>query len=291
MLSIFRRHAADAATVAFAGVLLSVAVFESLGSSASKLALFAAVAIVAEALQRPDDELLPDALEGERFTLTAPIHFAVLLVAGPWVATAVAGWSVIAVGPFRGLAPMVMVRRAAAFGASALAGGAAFTLAGGSVGHLTLPEDLLPAAIAGLVYVTARTLFEGLATQRPALPDLLTAVAGVGLGIVLAFAALRELWLAIALVPLLLLVERLYGTRRRSPLRDGDGARDLREHRRRARPFDLRATPCVSPATCKTWRVGSACRASRCDVSGGRAGCTTWARWPSMPSSSPSRES
>ena len=170
MLSIFRRHAADAATVAFAAVLLCVAVFESLGSSASKLALFAAVAIVAEALQRPDDDLLPDALEGERFTLTAPIHFAVLLVAGPWVATAVAGWSVIAVSPFRGLAPMVMVRRAAAFGASALAGGAAFTLAGGSVGHLTLPEDLLPAAIAGLVYVTARTLFEGLATQRPALP-------------------------------------------------------------------------------------------------------------------------
>ena len=211
MLSIFRRHAADAATIAFAGVLLSLAVFESLGSSASKLALFAAVAIVAEALQRHDDELLPDALEGERFTLTAPIHLAVLLVAGPWVASAVAGWSVIAVGPFRGLAPMVMVRRAAAFGASALAGGAAFTLAGGSVGHLTLPEDLLPAAIAGLVYVTARTLLEGLATQRPALPDVLTAVAGVGLGVVLAFAALRELWLAIALVPLLLLVERLYG--------------------------------------------------------------------------------
>ena len=210
MRSLSRRHAADAATVAFAGVLLSVAVFESLGSSTSKLALFAAVAIVAEALQRPHDELLPDALEGERFTLTAPIHLAALLVAGPWVAAAVAGWSVIAVGPFRGLAPMEMVRRAAAFGASALAGGAAFTLAGGSVGHLTLPEDLLPAALAGLVYVTARTLLEGLATQRPALPDPLTAVAGVGLGIVLAFAALRELWLAIALVPLLLLVERLY---------------------------------------------------------------------------------
>ena len=211
MRSPIRRHAADAATVAFAGVLLNVAVFESLQSSTSKLALFAAVAILAEALQRPHDELLPDALEGERFTLTAPIHLAALFVAGPWVAAAIAGWSVIAVGPFRGLPLMVLVRRAAAFGASALAGGAAFTLAGGSVGHLALPEDLLPAVLAGLVYVTARTLLEGLATQRPALPDPLTAAAGVGLGIVLAFAALRELWLAIALVPLLLLVERLYG--------------------------------------------------------------------------------
>lgn len=174
------------------------------------LALFAAVAITAEALQRPHDELLPDSLEGERFTLTAPIHLAALLVAGPWVATAVAGWSVIAVGPFRGLAPMELLKRAAALGASASAGGVAFALAGGSVGHLALPEDLLPAAVAGIVYVTARTLLEGMVTQRPALPDLLTSAAGVGLGIVLAFAALRELWLAIALVPLLLLVERLY---------------------------------------------------------------------------------
>jgi hypothetical protein len=205
-----RRRAADAAIVAFAGVLLNVAVFESLASSMSMLALFGAVAIAAEALQRRPNELLPDALEHERFTLTAPIHLAALLVAGPWVATAVAGWSVIAVGPFRGLAPMELVRRAAALGGSTLAGGVAFTLAGGSVGHLTLPEDLLPAALAGLVYVTVRTLLEGLATQRPALPDPLTAAAGVGLGIVLAFAALRELWLAIALIPLLLLVERLY---------------------------------------------------------------------------------
>ncbi|HMI99186.1 MAG TPA: HD domain-containing phosphohydrolase [Gaiellaceae bacterium] len=211
MRSFIRRYAANATTVALAAVLLSVSVFESLGSSTSKLALFAAVAIAAEALQRPHDELLPDALEGERFTLSAPIHLAAVLVAGPWVGAAVAGWSITAVGPFRGLGPMATLRRAAALGTSALAGGAAFTLAGGSVGHLVLPEDLLPAALAGLVYVTARTLLEGLATQRPALPDPLTAAAGVGLGIVLGFAALRELWLAIALVPLLLLVERLYG--------------------------------------------------------------------------------
>jgi HD-GYP domain-containing protein (c-di-GMP phosphodiesterase class II) len=211
MRSLIRRRAADAATVAFAGVLLNVAVFESLGSSTSKLALFAAVAIAAEALQRPHDELLPEALEGERFSLTAPIHLTAILVAGPWVATAVAGWSVVAVAPFRGTGARELLRRAAALGVSTLAGGVAFTMAGGTVGHLTLPEDLLPAALAGVVYVTLRTLLEGFVTQRPALPDLLTAASGVGLGIVLAFAALRELWLAIALVPLLLLVERLYG--------------------------------------------------------------------------------
>ncbi len=211
MRSLIRRRAADAATVAFAGVLLNVAVFESLRDSTEKLALFAAVAIAAEALQRSHDELLPDAHEGERFSLTAPIHLAAILVAGPWVATAIAGWSIVAVGPFRGVTPMTLLRRAGALGAAALAGGFAFSMAGGVAGQLRLPEDLLPAAVAGLVYVAARTLFEGLATSRPALPDLLTSASGIGLGIVLAFAALRELWLAIALLPLLLLVERLYG--------------------------------------------------------------------------------
>src|SRR5438132_14303026 len=93
MRSLIRRRAVSAVTVVCTGVLLNVAVFESLRSSAAKLALFAAVAIAAEALQRADDELLPDALEGERFSLTSPIQIAAILVGGPWVAAAVAGWS------------------------------------------------------------------------------------------------------------------------------------------------------------------------------------------------------
>jgi len=210
MRSLLRRRSADAATVASAGVLLNVAVFESLRISTEKLALFAAVAIAAEALQRAHDELLPDALEGERFTLTSPVHLAAILVAGPWVAAAVAGWSVITVGPFRGGSPLPLLRKGSAVAAAALVGGVAFALAGGTVGHIRLPEDLMPAVLAGIVYVTMRTLLEGIIARQAALPDLVTSSAGIGLGIVLAYAALRELWLAIALVPVLLLVERLY---------------------------------------------------------------------------------
>jgi len=210
MRSFLWRRGADAATVAFAGVLLNVAVFESLRDSSEKLALFAAVAIAAEAIQRNHDELLPDAREGERFSLTSPIHLAAMIVAGPWVAAAIAGWSVIAVGLFRGSMPLPLLRRGAALATAALAGGAAFQLAGGSVSHLRLPEELLPAAIAGLVYVTARTLLEGVVARRPVLPDLITSSAEIGLGVVLAFAALRQIWLATGLVPVLLLVERLH---------------------------------------------------------------------------------
>src|SRR6266571_745103 len=205
-----RLRLADAATVAFSGVLLNVAVYESLRASTEKLALFAAAAIAAEALQRAHDELLPDALEGERFTLTSPIHVAAILVAGPWIAAAVAGWSVIAVGPFRGLTPLPLLRRGAALAAAALAGGVTLELAGGTVAQLRLPDDLLPAVVAGIVYVTVRTLLEGIVSRRVALPDVITASAAVGLGIVFAYAALRQIWLAIVLVPLLILVERLY---------------------------------------------------------------------------------
>jgi HD-GYP domain-containing protein (c-di-GMP phosphodiesterase class II) len=211
MRSLFRRRLSDAASVLFAGALLNVAVFEALKASPEKLALLAAVAIAAEALQRVDDELLPDALEGERFSLTSPVQIAAILVGGPWIAAAVAGWSVVAVGPFRNVPVVQLVRRAGALALAALAGGVALDLAGGVAGRMHLPDDMLPVALAGLVYVTARTLLEGLVDKRVAVPDLVSAAAAIGLGIVLAFAALHEIWVAIALAPLLLLVERLYG--------------------------------------------------------------------------------
>jgi len=210
MRSLFRRRFVDAVSVLFAGVLLNVAVFEALKASPEKLALLAAVAIAAEALQRVDDELLPDALEGERFSLTSSIQIAAILIGGPWIAAAVAGWSVVAIAPFRHVAFGQFVRRASALALSALAGGFALGLAGGVAGQLVLPDDMLPVALAGLVYVTARTLLEGLASRRLALPDVISAAAAIGLGIVLAFAAIHEIWVAIALAPLVLLVERAY---------------------------------------------------------------------------------
>jgi HD-GYP domain-containing protein (c-di-GMP phosphodiesterase class II) len=211
MRSLSRRRLADGLSVLLAGALLNVAVFQSLRVSPEQLALFAAVAIAAEAIQRREHELLPDALGGERFSLTSPIQIAAILVAGPWVGAAVAGWSVVAVGLFRNFEVRRLLGRAGALAAAALAGGFAFELAGGIVGVLRLPDDVMPAALAGLVYVTVRTLLEGLVTRRASLPDLVSSASAIGLGIALAFAALYELWLAFALAPMLLLVERLYG--------------------------------------------------------------------------------
>jgi HD-GYP domain-containing protein (c-di-GMP phosphodiesterase class II) len=184
----------------------------SLGTSAATFALFAAAYMLAVALQRSEDESLPEPLEGERFSLAAPVHLAAVLVAGPWAAALVAVIGTLAVRPFRHDGPGTLIARSIGLAAAAVGAGYAFELAGGVVGTVRLPEDVLPAVLAGFVYWTARTVLEGLLKEHAAVnPDFLVGTAEIGLGLVLAFAAADELWLAAALVPVLLLLDRLYG--------------------------------------------------------------------------------
>jgi HD-GYP domain-containing protein (c-di-GMP phosphodiesterase class II) len=184
----------------------------SLGTSAATFALFAAAYMLAVALQRSEDESLPEPLEGERFSLAAPVHLAAVLVAGPWAAALVAVIGTLAVRPFRHDGPRTLIARSIGLALAAVGAGYAFELAGGVVGTVRLPEDVLPAVLAGFVYWTARTVLEGLLKEHAAVnPDFLVGTAEIGLGLVLAFAAADELWLAAALVPVLLLLDRLYG--------------------------------------------------------------------------------
>jgi HD-GYP domain-containing protein (c-di-GMP phosphodiesterase class II) len=184
----------------------------SLGTSAATFAFFAAAYMLAVALQRSEDESLPEPLEGERFSLSAPIHVAAILVAGPWAAALVAVLGTLTVRPFRHDGPRALIVRSVGLAAAALGAGYAFELSGGVVGAVRLPEDVLPIVLAGFVYWTARTVLEGLLKEHAAVnPDFLVGTAEIGIGLVLAYAAAEELWLAAALVPVLLLLDRLYG--------------------------------------------------------------------------------
>ena len=202
-----RSRASDAAVVALGALLVAAAGFASLDASATTLTLLVAAYVLAEALQHADDELA----EGQRFSLAAPVHVAAILVAGPWPAAVVAIVGTWAVRPLRGEKWRPVVLRSAALAVAGVLGGYAFLLAGGEVGSIRLPEDLLPAVLGGAVYWAAKTLLEGLVTGEAVLhPDFLLGATEVGLGLVLAVAALDELWLAAALVPVLLLLDRLY---------------------------------------------------------------------------------
>jgi HD-GYP domain-containing protein (c-di-GMP phosphodiesterase class II) len=204
----FRGRASSAAVIVLGAVLAAVSSVASLGASATTLALFVAAYVLAEALQHGDDELV----EGQRFSLAAPVHVAALLVAGPWPAAVVALVGTWAVRPLRGETWRTVVLRSAALAFAGVLGGYAFQFAGGEIGSIRLPEDLLPVVLGGVVYWVAKTLLDALIEGEAVLhPDFLLGATEIGLGLALAVAALEELWLAAALVPVLLLLDRLYG--------------------------------------------------------------------------------
>jgi hypothetical protein len=153
-----RSRASSAAVIALGVVFAAVSTFASLGASATTLALFVAAYVLAEALQHGDDELV----EGQRFSLSAPVHVAAVLVAGPWPAAVVALVGTWAVRPLRGETWRAVVLRSAALASAGVLGGYAFQLAGGEIGSIRLPEDLLPVVLGGVVYWVAKTLLEGL---------------------------------------------------------------------------------------------------------------------------------
>ena len=258
---------------------LNVAVFEALKASPEKLALLAAVAIAAEALQRIDDELLPDA-EGERFSLTWAVQIAAILIGGPWIAAAVAGWSVVAVAPFRNMPFVHLVRRAGALALAALAGGFALQAAGAVAGQMHLPDDMLPVALAGLVYVTVRTLLEGLVDRRVVLRTSYRPQRRSDSGSCSRSPRCTRC-----------------GSRSRSPApaarraslrprgrpasRDGDRARDVRQHRGRAGLVDVRALDAGRRPRERARERTRVSEHARSGVCGGPAACTISARSPS----------
>jgi hypothetical protein len=180
--------------------------------SPGTLALLAAAFVVAELFQRSDDEALPEPLEGDRFSLSAPIQVAAILIAGAWPAALVGAAGTFAVRPLRGEPWRKSLLRATGLALAALGGGWAFRLAGATPGQLDLSEDLLAVALLAIVYGAVRSLSSVSAGARllPQ-PDVLTIAAEAGLGLLLAFAALENLWLVAALVPVLLLVDQTYG--------------------------------------------------------------------------------
>jgi HD domain len=175
------------------------------------LLLFAAALIAAELLHRRADDLGSDE-EADRFSIAAPLAAAAAILLGPIHALVV---SILCVGPVRRLQGDGWREsgiRALSLGAASFAGGYAYLLAGGEIGSLALPEDLLALTVFGVTFSVVKTLVVRLAAGSTAFePDLLPAGAEVALGAAIAVAVDANLWNAALLVPVLLLIERLNG--------------------------------------------------------------------------------
>jgi hypothetical protein len=175
------------------------------------LLLFAAALIAAELLHRRDTDLGTEE-EADRFSVAAPLAVAAAIALGPWQALLVA---TVCVGPVRllqGSGWRESAVRALSLGSASLAGGYAYLLAGSEAGMLALPDDLLGLAVLGVAFSTVKTLVVRLSAGSTSFePDLLPAGAEVALGAAVAIAADANLWNAALVVPVLLLIERLYG--------------------------------------------------------------------------------
>jgi hypothetical protein len=175
------------------------------------LLLFAAALIAAELLHRRDNELGRDE-EADRFSVAAPLAVAAAMLLGPWSALLASTLCVGTVRRLQGDGWRESALRAVSLGAAAFAGGYAYMLAGSNTGSVALPDDLLGLVLLGLAFATVKTLVVRLPSGASTFePDLLPAGAEIALGAAVAIAVDANLWHAALLVPILLLIEQLYG--------------------------------------------------------------------------------
>lgn len=175
------------------------------------LLLFAAALIAAELLHRRDRDLGSDQ-ESDRFSAAAPLAAAAAILLGPLPAFLVSATSVGTVRRLQGDGWRESGLRAFSLGVAALAGGFAYLLAGSTTGSIALPDDLLGLVVLGVVFATFKTFVVRLPARATSFaPDLLAASAEVALAAAVAIAVEASLWNAALLVPVVVLIEQLYG--------------------------------------------------------------------------------
>jgi HD-GYP domain-containing protein (c-di-GMP phosphodiesterase class II) len=195
-------------TIAFGLAGLAASAYELGSASLTTVAFFAAAAIVAEMLD-PDDELASDPIEERPFTLTVPVQLAATLVSGPWAGALVAATGVLSVKRLQGTGWKRIFVRAAVLVLTAIAAGTAFELAGGQVGSLRLPDDLVPLVALACGYWGTRWVLVALAFPWHTPPAEAVALAGeTALAVLIALLADGNHWNLLALAPVLLLIDR-----------------------------------------------------------------------------------
>jgi HD-GYP domain-containing protein (c-di-GMP phosphodiesterase class II) len=206
------------ATVGLGLASVAVAALEGGLSSLTTLALLATAVVLTELFQVEHDEHSLDPLDAHISSFSTGVHFATVIVLGPWAAAVVAAFGVIAVDPLRGRGWSKVGFNASVFALAALAGGGAFQLAGGEPGSLALPGDFLSIAALVLIYNAVNTVLVGsiiaisagssawAATVSSFRAELPSAAAQGSLGVLLALCALDQPWAVAALVPLLVAV-------------------------------------------------------------------------------------
>ena len=139
-----------------------------------------------------------------------------MIVLGPWRGALVAGAAALLARLVRGSWRHAAFQ-ASTFALAALGAGYAFTLAGGHVGRLVLPDDIVPLTALAIVYLLiSRGLLQLVGAGEALDADFAAAAAETGLGAVLAIFALGHPWDALLVIPVALAVNRAHARVRHS---------------------------------------------------------------------------
>ncbi|HET7759960.1 MAG TPA: HD domain-containing phosphohydrolase, partial [Gaiellaceae bacterium] len=190
--------------------------YVAVGLPLTVLALFAAAALAAELLEEPESARVREPLGPGVFRVASGVDIAAVIVLGPWRGALVAGSAALLARLMRG-GWRYAAFQASAFALASVAAGYAFELGGGRVGHLALPDDLVPLTVLALVYLlVSRGLLQVVGSLEVLQPDFGAAAAEVGLGAILALFALGHPWNVLAVIPVALAVNRAHARVRRS---------------------------------------------------------------------------
>jgi hypothetical protein len=217
-----KARALIAGTLALGAGTVVSAFFLRADAAWTTLALLGAAAILTETIQVPSDESSPDPGDAHSFSLSSGVHFAAVIMLGPWTGALIAVFGVVVADRLRGVGWRFVSFNASVFAVAVACGGLAYEHTGGTPGALQLPGDFVPlialAAVAfalntgfqsAIVAFDTATPFAPLA--REAIKDGLSAAPGeAAFGVSLAFFALTQPWAVVALVPLVYAVFRSY---------------------------------------------------------------------------------
>ncbi|HEY7017823.1 MAG TPA: HD domain-containing phosphohydrolase, partial [Gaiellaceae bacterium] len=186
------------------------------GEPLTALALFGAAALAAELLEEPESARVREPLGPGVFRVASGVDLAAVIALGPWRGALVAGSAALIARLVRGTWRQAAFQ-ASAFALASVAAGYAFTLGGGQVGTLALPDDLVPLTVLALVYLlVSRGLLQVVGALEVLQPDFGAAAAEAGLGAILALFALDHPWNALAVIPVALAVNQAHARVRRS---------------------------------------------------------------------------
>lgn len=201
-------------TIGAGCAVLLAAIVHAASMPLATLALLCAAATLSEYFQVESSDGFVDGGSARIFSFSSGIHLAAVVIAGPWAAALAAAFGVVVVDRLAGKEWRRVGFNASVFALAALAGGIAFSVAGGDPGRLVLPGDLLPLAALAVTYSVLNTALVALVTavsagtsvwalvREWAPGDVASDLAEAGLGGALAFFALRDPWAIVLLGPL-----------------------------------------------------------------------------------------